>query len=233
MIFIAPLIFQNNKMAASKKITWISILQGWAMLLVVLGHCWIWTSNEWRFDFCYGVHMPLFMFVSGGLFYLTRINKQWAWKDVIIDKLKRLGIPYVSFITLAYGLKILFAGHVKHSLDLSVSSFLKGFIFPIQSGMKEMWFIAALLILMFCYPIYGRILQKKIICVVFFVFCVLFTYIFNSYTGGGVFNWQGALHYLVYFFGGILFFRYNMIRYVKSLLGGGNFNRLIFSNLYI
>jgi len=41
------------------------------------------------------------LFVSGGLFYVTRINKQWKWKDLVVDKQKRLGIPYLFFITFA------------------------------------------------------------------------------------------------------------------------------------
>ena len=208
---------------SANKISWLSIIQGWAMFLVILGHCSIWSANEWRFHFCYGVHMPLFMFVSGGLFYYTRINKNWKWKSVVIDKVKRLGIPYIFFITFAFGLKILMSNQVKNEVDASFLTFFTGFLFPIKSGMKEMWFVAALLLLMFCYPLYQYLLKHKAAQVTVLIIGILLTYIIPSYTGGGLFNWQGALRYFVFFFSGMLFFKYNCINYInttKMHLGG-------------
>ena len=199
----------------AKKIVWISILQGMAMTLVVLGHCYIWSNIQWCKDFCYGVHMPLFMFVSGGLFYVTRIRKNWLWKDVVIDKLKRLGVPYLFFITFAYGLKLLLADKVKNDVELSLVGFLQGFAYPMKSGMKEMWFVAALLLLMFCYPLYQKILNSKVLQTIVFTIAVLLTFIITNYTGGGFLNWQGALRYMVFFLGGILFFRYDLSRFIK------------------
>jgi len=206
------------------KIIWVSILQGLAMLLVVLGHCYVWSDIGWCKEFCYGVHMPLFMFVSGGLFYVTRINKQWKWKDVVVDKLMRLGVPYLFFITFAFGLKALMAGKVKNDIDISLIGFLQGFVFPMKSGMKEMWFVAALLLLMFCYPVYRKVLGNNKVAVSFLLMAILLTHVFTSYTGGGAFNWQGSLHYLVYFFVGILFFKYNLVEQIgkrEQLLIGG------------
>lgn len=212
-------------MMKKDKIVWVSILQGWAMLLVVLGHCYVWSDIAWCKNFCYGVHMPLFMFVSGGLFYMTRINRGWKYKDVVWDKLKRLGVPYLFFITFAFGLKALMAGRVKNDIDMSVMGFLQGFVFPMKSGMKEMWFVAALLLLMFCYPMYKKVLKNRMAEVVLMLAAILLTHLFVSYTGGGIFNWQGALHYAVYFFAGILFFKYDWIRIVRKcellLIGGG------------
>lgn len=67
-------------MAEKKKINWLLILQGWAMLWVVIGHSCIGQAGHgpiWEnalFKFAYSFHMPLFMLVSGWLFYLTRLN---------------------------------------------------------------------------------------------------------------------------------------------------------------
>ena len=58
----------------------------------------------------YSFHMPLFIMISGYLFYLTRIKKPMAYKKMIQDKLYRLGIPYVFFTTFAYILKYLTSG---------------------------------------------------------------------------------------------------------------------------
>lgn len=50
------------------------------MLLVVVGHAFIGKPGQgpaWEnalFHFAYSFHMPLFMLVSGWLFYFTRLN---------------------------------------------------------------------------------------------------------------------------------------------------------------
>lgn len=218
----------------TNKINWISILQGWAMFLVVLGHCSIWTKNTWCLDFCYGVHMPLFMFISGGLFYITRIKKDWKWKDVAVDKLKRLGIPYVFFITFAYSLKVALASKVKHGVDISCAGFLEGFVYPMNSGMKEMWFVAALLLIMFAFPLYKRCLHNKLASGVLLIIAAVMPHVFTSYVGGGVFNWQGALRYFVFFYAGILFFKHDVISHLKmNFGGGGNINYSLFGDMLL
>lgn len=66
-------------MSEKKKINWLLILQGWAMLWVVIGHSplgEVGNGPTWEnalYHFAYSFHMPLFMLVSGWLFYLTRI----------------------------------------------------------------------------------------------------------------------------------------------------------------
>ena len=70
-------------MSYKKKINWLLILQAWAMLWVVIGHAFIGDIKNqvnWPFwerslmDFAYSFHMPLFMLISGWLFYYTRLK---------------------------------------------------------------------------------------------------------------------------------------------------------------
>ena len=92
---------------SKKKIQWISILQGMTMLCVVIGHSVFSYNKGYIWHFCYGFHMPLFIFLSGGLFYLSRVAKEWNSIDVYKDKLVRLGIPYLFFITFGFIMKII------------------------------------------------------------------------------------------------------------------------------
>lgn len=63
-----------------QKITWLQILQGWSMLLVVIGHVTltgIFENPQTPVSatierVIYSFHMPLFMFISGFLFYFTK-----------------------------------------------------------------------------------------------------------------------------------------------------------------
>lgn len=71
-----------------QKITWLQILQGWSMLLVVVGHITLTGTFENPETpvsaaietIIYSFHMPLFMFISGFLFYYTKISRNIAYK---------------------------------------------------------------------------------------------------------------------------------------------------------
>ena len=76
------------------------------MLWVVIGHSPLSVPNlSSAFDtdyhecamflkkIAYSFHMPLFIMISGYLFYITRINKGSQYKKTLSDKFVRLGIP--------------------------------------------------------------------------------------------------------------------------------------------
>lgn len=112
-------------MAERKKINWLLILQGWAMLWVVIGHSPLDLETmpgyvDSLYQFAYSFHMPLFMLVSGFLFYLTRLNdgrsegsKKWSYYRIFKDKALRLLLPGLVFSFLAFVLKIFFSGEME------------------------------------------------------------------------------------------------------------------------
>ena len=69
----------------------VSIIQCFAVLLVVLGHSIESPIPSMSFvilhEWIYSFHMPLFMFVSG---YLYFYSKKRTYKEHIINKFKRL-----------------------------------------------------------------------------------------------------------------------------------------------
>ena len=106
------------------------------MLWVVIGHSPLSVPNlSSAFDtdyhecamflkkIAYSFHMPLFIMISGYLFYITRINKGSQYKKTLSDKFVRLGIPYVFFTVFAFFLKV-YAGGVQRPVALSLKSFL-------------------------------------------------------------------------------------------------------------
>lgn len=75
---------------SSKRIEWLDQLRGAAMFFVVLGHidC---IDSEHRL-LIYAFHMPLFFMISGATF---RPGKYESFKSCVIDKAKKLLVPYV------------------------------------------------------------------------------------------------------------------------------------------
>jgi len=71
-----------------KRIEWLDIMKGLAILLVVYGHI---LQNEKVVDVIYMIHLPIFMFVSGLLY------KEEKLKNNVIKKTKSILIPYFFF----------------------------------------------------------------------------------------------------------------------------------------
>lgn len=107
-----------------KKINWLLILQAWAMLWVVIGHASLNKDIKPEWDIAlvkiaYMFHMQLFVFVSGYLFRLTRLNnpEKWTYSRVVKDKLLRLGVPGMTFSIIALLLKSLFPGEMNRPVN--------------------------------------------------------------------------------------------------------------------
>ena len=89
-----------------QRIEWLAILRGMNILLVVMVHVQLvnMLTGENHF-FCralsfpfHPIRMPLFIFISGGLLYLSRIRKEIPTKALYKDKFQRIVIPFVFFV---------------------------------------------------------------------------------------------------------------------------------------
>ena len=216
---------ENGNNINPDKILWLSIIQGYAILLVVIGHVNGFTyraENEMYplatmiHKICYSFHMPLFMFVSGGLLYLTRINRGWHTMALYRDKMKRLLIPYIVFISIGFVLKVIFSGIAKDPIGFDLTSFFNAYFDPNNGPLKEMWFVGTLMWLMFCYPLY-RVMLKNPWTELLLLLISLVPFIYGVHLNvDGWFNVAGITRYAFYFISGILFFKYDVIKYFET-----------------
>mgnify|MGYP005756816169 CR=1 FL=1 len=76
---------------STKRIEWIDIVKGFAILLVILGHTEIYHPV---FTYIYSYHMALFFIMSGWVF---SVKKYKNYGEFVISKFKTLIIPYIVF----------------------------------------------------------------------------------------------------------------------------------------
>lgn len=203
------------------KIQWLSVLQGWAMLLVVIGHANFYefmhggsgSDTDWLHRFAYAFHMPLFMFVSGGLFYLTRLARSWTYRDVVVDKFKRLVVPYMAGTLFAFVLKASLSQYMKRGIDWSVHGFVYSFLVPAEGPIGEMWFVATLFLLMMLFPLYRLAMRHPLAeaALLFVMAVLLFTGLPLPTDWPNMFNVRDVPEYGFYFFAGMLCFRYRWL----------------------
>lgn len=201
-----------------KKINWLLILQGWAMLWVIIGHSPMEIPipasaplyAKILFNIAYSFHMPLFIAVSGYLFYLTRIAKPMAYKDMIIEKLQRFGIPFVVFTIVAMLLKSGCVSGINRPSAFNLSEFVNAFLFPYDGPMQELWFLAVIMWFFISKPLWEYILSSKLLTVL----CAIVTFTFALFKPQFLNEFlciPSALRYSFYFFLGMVAIKYNVI----------------------
>lgn len=227
----------------NQKFTWLLLLQGWAMMCVVIDHSrlplhfddaentpfpyWLddlaYSLGQTCFHFVASFHMPLFFMISGYLFYMTRIAKNWNFIPMIKEKWVRLGIPYFFFILIAIAIKLVYTDG--RPLDTSFLGFIRNFTHPFDGALREMWFIAALFLYFILYPFYHWIMRYKAASILIaFLGCALF--FIPASAVSDFLAVDKAVHFFVFFFLGICICRWKLERYINSPVG-------IFINLMI
>ena len=206
---------------AEKKIEWLAVLQGFSMLLVVIGH--VTLTNVPRDPstplatgierIIYSFHMPLFIFISGWLFYFTCIRKEKSYKDVVIAKLKRLGVPFFAFTLMATVLKSAFPSLMHRPVTLQ--ELIDTFFFFRSNPLWEMWFIIVLFELMLLYPLYRYVSESKMLAAIGLGGAIMVSKFFPEIS---YFNLGRVVYMLPFFVAGILCCKFEWHRFMSKYI---------------
>ena len=209
-----------------QRIEWLAVLRGLNILLVVMVHVQLvdMLTGE-NHSFCttlsfpfHPIRMPLFIFISGGLLYISRIRKKISTKALYKDKFQRIMIPFVFFVVIYYLIKCLFNQLAKTPIDLSWTNFLESFVYYRGHSSQSLWFLAVLMFLMLMYPLFRYLCNNKYMMIGFLLFCCGIFFINTDLESRwNVFYIMEVHHYLVYFFFGIFFFRFELYKYIGNI----------------
>lgn len=130
----------------AKRIIGIDVMQGIAMVLVVLGHHLFPFMPEWymhMFYWIYTFHMPLFIFISGFLVrYSYKGVQGWSeYKDYVAKRVRKFIPPYLIVGTIC----TLMAWNFK-DMGALLTSWVNLLISPKQSEVTFLWYIYLLFI---------------------------------------------------------------------------------------
>lgn len=155
-----------------KRIEWVDIAKGIAIILVVVGHVGSSYGSAGLYKesfllnftnrFVYSFHMAAFMFISGFLFKNKEDKKQQI-KAILIS----YGVPYIFFSGVWWEFKTVLSSLVNTKLsfwDLVLTP-----IFPISF----MWFIYALMLMEIVQVIVGKLNKTKMYVHVTLAFVLL------------------------------------------------------------
>ena len=139
----------------------IAFLQSFGIVLVVMGH-----SGEkipYLHNWIYSFHMPLFVFISGYLLFYTNPKlEDIKLKKFTINKIKRLLLPYILISSVAYLPKYVLSKFAMRPLDLTLVSYLEGFIYPWKNPIIFFWFLPTIFLIILMTVIGYKILYKRV-----------------------------------------------------------------------
>lgn len=192
-----------------------------ATLLVVLGHIVRMYTGfgvigmpqdvilTFVHNFIYSFHMPLFVFISGVIFFIckrekNKYNVEWIF---ISKKAKRLLLPYIIFSIFFVFPTMLYIGKVETPLT---SFFIQSYI--LGNNARHLWFLLMLfnvfvILNHFELFIYNHIKYSLVLAVLLYII---------SYFAPNDFQISATLKYIVYFYLGYLYRRLNIEKSISK-----------------
>lgn len=181
-----------------------NILRGFAILAVVLFHCYIIAPQTWSifpaiYHFVGTWALPVFMMAAG--FFAIKI---WDIKTgrqyltFVKDKVHRLAIPYLVLSCVAIPIKLILSSYTYRPFD--VNMLLKDvFLYPNDHPIVQFWFIYTLFLLFIITPLFNRIsLHKATFAALLLTFVPINIKLFYL---------SEVMHFLFYFLAGMVIHR--------------------------
>ena len=187
------------------RINWIDMARGYGIILVILGHMYIFRLSSWIYSF----HMPLFFFLSGYVF-----NTHKFFSKLFVKKVKSLIKPYffLSIIVIAY--------RVLESIILGkdINIIKQIWLFLIQRRQTALWFITCLFVIEMMYFFVNKIKHIYLKhCVVLLITLIGLTY--EKLVGEALFwNIDIAFAAFGFFYIGVLFRNKKIIETINDRL---------------
>ncbi len=138
---------------SSQRLVSIDIARAICIILVVIGHYIPENSPNWYVamrSVIYAFHMPLFMFVSGYVYWATR--KPVKYMDFVWTKFQRLMIPYFFASVVIITIKLLTERGLHVQNHVSLSAFYEMFYLPVAGFF--LWFVFALFLMFLIIPFF-------------------------------------------------------------------------------
>lgn len=210
----------------STKINWISVLQGMAIVLVVMNHVRLYDASigdDYAFvhqirDVFQPYFMATFFFISGMLLYYSRMSGGWRTVALYRDKAARLVVPLLFCTVLGCASQAVFNGVVKHPKEIGVDTLLYALLDYDTTPWPHRWYLVSLVWMMVLYPCYLYISDRGVKAEVIAVAAVIAVYLVDltDWVDTNLCYLFTLNKYLPFFVLGIITYKYGLYRYLRS-----------------
>jgi len=190
------------------KIKQFSVLQSFAILLIVLSHVFPKGITYpsfflWFYHYLMSFNVPLFMVIAGFLFYYSG-GVKFSYFDFLRKKAHRLLLPYIFISSIAFIPKALLSNYAIRSTELSFTAFIKNIIYPTDNVVILLWFLPTLFIIFVIVPSFIRTQDNSRARLIIITITLTLLHFFNPFLQIKLFNLAGVANYLIFFWVGCL-----------------------------
>lgn len=200
-----------------KRLVDIDRAKGIAIFLVVLGHIGIpRIEPAWMADtrgLIYSFHMPLFMYLSGFVFFYTKsqFKAADAYRSFFVNRAERLLIPFILFGVILISGKYV-AGQFVYIKDYKsyISSYYYMFFDTAQSPVISIWYLFVLFVYTTATPILFRLTGGRLLPLI--VAAVIMHYLPYVIEVSDNFYFDRIMKFYIFFLvGGLAFQKFDMV----------------------
>ncbi len=191
-----------------KRIIWLDIARGLAMLCVIYGH--VLPRNVGFGKWIYSWHMPIFFIITGILLSIKDDWKKMTYCQLFKKDIKSIMYPYAIFNVIEV---------IKICFTISIKDALTGvFHFCILDGLQALWFLSALFV---ARQIFFQLLKhtnKKEI-VIAFVAIIIFASSMISIAGGYLANLDRDMRIIDKLYKFVIIYNRSLIGFIFLMFG--------------
>ncbi len=197
---------------SSDRLSWISFLQVYAIILVVIGHSFYHHEDNIVYEWIYSFHMPLFFFISGHLLHVSvkrsgkPLGQYFGWR-VLAKRARRLLLPYWLISSLVFVPKSFLGNFAGREVDFSWTGYAHMLLYPLDNVISIYWFLPTLF-LVFCIAFVGAKLSLLLKSRYWILPVLAGSYILALYFprySDELLNYPGVIAFLFYFVLGYAF----------------------------
>lgn len=195
-----------------KKLDYITLSHTIGIFLIVLLHSTpeVHHLPSWQLHISHFIQsfvMPMFVAVSGFLYFYTTVGRDMSYISFLGKKAKRLLVPYIAISTVGFIIKVALSNYTVRSVSFSLTSYFSGLYIPTDNPVLLLWFLPTLFNIFAISYFLKKLIYRGVWYQVSIQLILIAVYVIHPVTTK-IWAFHYTASYLVFFFFGMLLAHY-------------------------
>lgn len=188
-------------MQEDRRIDWIDNLRGLAIILVIIGHAHV-VYPSWLKVEIYSFHMPLFFFLSGMVFSVSKYN---SFLEFLRKKVRTIVVPLIVFSIIAWSINYIYYYIILKNIEVdSFGKYILKLLIESHGDARfrsAFWFLPAIFVSQLALYFIVKYVKEGISIILYIILAVIGS--LYIYFGGPSLPWCSDLIFVIVPFMGV------------------------------